>query len=186
MERRRSQLLSTRGRTALVLSGLLAFVTSGCTPTSAGELATSSSQSGGVLRVAMPTWHGSELLEPTPRADVLDPQVQTWLDSAELFRCCLLRTLFSYAGRPARDGGAELHPDLALKLPEVSTDGLTWTFRIRPGIKYAPPMQGTEITAADFVRALQREAHVPNRQAWVYSVIAGFDQYRVHTPRHIA
>ncbi len=126
----------------------------------------------------MPTWHGSELLDPLPRADVLDPQVQTWLDSDELFRCCLLRTIFSYAGRPARDGGAELHPDLALKLPEVSADGLTWTFRIRPGIKYAPPMQGTEISSADFVRALQREAHVPNGQAWVYSVIEGFDQYR--------
>src|SRR5258708_2489264 len=126
----------------------------------------------------MPPGHGSELLDPLPRADVLDPQVQTWLDSDELFRCCLLRTIFSYAGRPARDGGAELHPDLALKLPEVCADGLTWTFRIRPGIKYAPPMQGTEISSADFVRALQREAHVPNGQAWVYSVIEGFDQYR--------
>ena len=178
MERRRSQPLSTRRRTALVFCGLLTIVTSACTPTSAGDLAGSSSPSGGILRVAMPTWHGSELLDPTPRADVLDPQVQTWLDSDELFRCCLLRTLYSYEGRPARDGGAALHPDLALKLPEVSTDGLTWTFRIRPGIKYAPPMQGTEITTADFVRALQREARVTNGQAWVYSVIEGFDQYR--------
>jgi ABC-type transport system substrate-binding protein len=179
MERRRSQLFPTRGRAALVFCGLLTIVTSACTPTSTGGLVDSSPPSGGMLRVVMPTWIGSELLDPAPpRADALDPQVNTWLDSAELFRCCLLRTLFSYAGRSAREGGAELHPDLALKLPEVSTDGLTWTFRIRPGIKYAPPMQRTEITAADFIRALQREARVPKGQTWVYSVIEGFDQYR--------
>src|SRR5258708_688645 len=181
MERRRPQLLSTRGRRALVLCGLLAVLTSGCTPTAAGNLASSSSPSGGILRVAMPTWHGSELLDPLPRADVLDPQVQTWLDSDELFRCCLLRTIFSYAGRPARDGGAELHPDLALKLPEVSADGLTWTFRIRPGVKYAPPMQGTEISSADFVRALQRQPHLPTGPTSVYSVIHPFAQYPAPT-----
>ena len=164
---------------ALVLCGLLVVLTSSCTHTPAGDLAKSSSPYGGILRVAMPTWNGSsELLDPIPRADVLDPQLNTWLDSAELFRCCLLRTLFSYAGRPARDGGAELRTDLALKLPEVSSDGLTWTFKIRPGIKYAPPMQGIEITAADFVRALQREARVPGNQAWAFSVIEGFDEYR--------
>jgi ABC-type transport system substrate-binding protein len=125
----------------------------------------------------MPTYNGSELTFPTPRADALDPQLGTWLDSAELFRCCLLRTLFSYTGRPARDGGAELHPDLALGMPSVSADALTWTFRIRPGIKYAPPIE-REIVAADFVRALQREARIPNGEARAYSVIAGFDQYR--------
>jgi ABC-type transport system substrate-binding protein len=162
----------------VVFCSLLTIVTSACSPTPASVISNSSPPPGGILRVVMPTWIGSELLDPVPRTDALDPQVKTWLDSAELFRCCLLRTLFSYAGRPARDGGAELHPDLALKLPEVSTDGLTWTFRIRPGIKYAPPMQRTEITAADFLRALQREARVPNGPTWVYSVIDGFDQYR--------
>ncbi|HET9847620.1 MAG TPA: ABC transporter substrate-binding protein [Candidatus Dormibacteraeota bacterium] len=126
----------------------------------------------------MPTWRGvSELDSPIPREDALDPQVNTWLDSAELFRCCLLRTLYSYTGRPARDGGAELRPDLAVGMPEVSADGLNWTFRIRTGVKYAPPI-GREIVAADFVRSMQREARIPNGQAWLYSVITGFDQYR--------
>jgi ABC-type transport system substrate-binding protein len=130
-----------------------------------------------MLRVVMPAWNGSELTFPTPKADALDPQVGTWFDSAELFRCCLLRTLFSYSGRPARDGGAEIHPDLAVGMPETSANALTWTFRIRPGVRYAPPID-REIVAADFVRAMQREARIPNGQAWVYSVIAGFDQYR--------
>ncbi len=67
--------------------------------------------------------------------------------SFELFRCCLLRTLMSYNGQPTSEGGAELRPDLADGLPEVSPDGLTWTFRLKPGIRYAPPFADREIVA---------------------------------------
>ena len=49
-----------------------------------------------------------------------------------------------------------LQPDLAAGLPSISADGLTWTFPIRSGIHYAPPMADTEIVAGDFVRALER------------------------------
>jgi ABC-type transport system substrate-binding protein len=81
-------------------------------------------------------------------------------DLSELARCCLARTLMNYPGEPTRFGGADLHPDLADGPPVVSADGLTWTFHIRPGLHYAPPEQGVEITAADFVRAFQRECAV--------------------------
>jgi ABC-type oligopeptide transport system substrate-binding subunit len=54
-------------------------------------------------------------------------------------RCCLLRTLLSYQGAPTSQGGATLRPDLAASMPTVSDDGLTWTFRIRQGLQYAPP-----------------------------------------------
>ena len=74
----------------------------------------------------------------------------------ELARCCLARTLMSYTGQPTRLGGADLRPDLAEGTPAVSADGLNWTFHILPGLHYAPPLQTVEITAADFVRSLQR------------------------------
>src|SRR5262245_32569369 len=54
-------------------------------------------------------------------------------DAVELFRCCLVRTLTSFAGLPADRGGAVVRPDLAVSLPAVSADGLTWTFRLRSG-----------------------------------------------------
>jgi ABC-type oligopeptide transport system substrate-binding subunit len=64
-------------------------------------------------------------------------------------------------------------------MPDVSRDGLTWTFHIKPGIKYAPPLQDTEVTAQDFVRALLREADPIGSGAFAYSfyysVIQGFD-----------
>jgi peptide/nickel transport system substrate-binding protein len=77
-------------------------------------------------------------------------------DVYEVFRCCVGRTLLSYSGLPTRLGGADLRPDLATQFPDVSADGLTWTFHIRTGLHYAPPLQRVEITAADFVRTIER------------------------------
>ena len=87
---------------------------------------------------------------------MLDPQATSFAESFEIFRCCLLRTLFSYSGHSVRGGGAVLQPDLAAGLPSISADGLTWTVPIKSGIHYAPPMADTEIVAGDFVRALER------------------------------
>ena len=74
-----------------------------------------------------------------------------------LFRCCLVRTLMSH---DVSGDAATLDPlpDLATAPPDVSVDGLTWTFHLRPGLRYAPPLQDVEITSGDFVRALQRLA----------------------------
>lgn len=87
-----------------------------------------------------------------------DPQKEYSSVTWEYYRCCLLRTLLSYNGAPTADGGTELHPDLAAAMPEVSADGLTWTFTLKSGIKYAPPFQDVEVTSGDIVRALIREA----------------------------
>lgn len=86
----------------------------------------------------------------------LDPQRLTDPVSWELFRCCLLRTLLSYNGRTTSEAGTEVRPDLAAEMPKVSPDGLTWTFRLKEGIRYAPPLAATEVTAPDFIRALER------------------------------
>lgn len=130
---------------------------------------------GGTLRVAIPNWGGNETLADVhERPEALDPQIGGGtLTTEEILRCCLLRTLVSYSGTSYDEGGADLRPDLALKLPTVSADGLVWTFRIRPGLYYAPPMQQREIVAQDFVRALQRDARVGGSTN--YSVIEGYD-----------
>jgi ABC-type transport system substrate-binding protein len=49
-----------------------------------------------------------------------------------------------------------LRPDLATALPRVSADGLTWTFHLKDGIRYAPPFGDREIVAADVIRAVER------------------------------
>jgi len=64
-------------------------------------------------------------------------------------------------------------------MPEVSPDGLTWTFRLRQGLRYGPPLEDTVIVSGDIVRALEREA-TPAAETgypYFYSVIRGFDEY---------
>jgi peptide/nickel transport system substrate-binding protein len=46
-------------------------------------------------------------------------------------------------------------PDLATKMPDISADGLTYTFTIKNNVKWAPPTS-REIVAGDFVRAIKR------------------------------
>src|SRR5438552_2800152 len=141
---------------------------------------------GGTLRVVMPAWAGSELANPDGPPASLDPQINGTLDSGQLFRCCLVRTLVSHIGHSYRDGGADLQPDVAAALPEVSSDGLVWTFHLPRELHYAPPLGDTPITAADFVRALERDARVENTGADFFSPIAGFDDYRTRSASAIS
>jgi peptide/nickel transport system substrate-binding protein len=141
---------------------------------------------GGILRIVT--------LRDAP--GIYDPQRAYMPEPGELFRCCLLRTLYSYNGQPTSEGGAVARPDLASGTPTVSSDGLAWTFHLKPGLHYAPPFEGSEIVAQDIVRAIEREARIPDQvrtveptkansegaqtggYAWYFSIIEGYDEYR--------
>jgi peptide/nickel transport system substrate-binding protein len=109
----------------------------------------------------------------------MDPQKEYYQLPWMLYRCCLLRTLLSYNGLDAAHNGAELFPDLASGMPTVSKDGLTWTFHLKQGLHYAPPLQDVEITAPDIVRALMREGtpSVAAAYAFYYYDIVGFTDF---------
>jgi peptide/nickel transport system substrate-binding protein len=46
-------------------------------------------------------------------------------------------------------------PDIASGPPQLSADRRTYTFTLRPGVRYAPPVN-REVTATDFITAIQR------------------------------
>ena len=92
-----------------------------------------------------------------------DPQKEYYSVTWEFYRCCLLRTLLSYNGKTTAEGGAELQPDIASALPEISSDGLTYTFSLKSGINYAPPFEDVAVTSADIIRALERESDPTRR-----------------------
>ena len=114
---------------------------------------------GGTLHVGMflSDYEGFQKRDGGKRDTVWDPQGTWAVPPWELFRCCLLRTLMSYNGLEIAQGGSILRPDLASDEPQISADGLIWTFHLRPDLRYAPPYADTPIVAADFVRALDRE-----------------------------
>jgi peptide/nickel transport system substrate-binding protein len=90
--------------------------------------------------------------------EAFDPAKEYSQISWSIFNCCLLRTLLQYNGLDAANGGSEVMPDLATDLPELSDDGLVYTFHIKDGVTFGPPFEDVEITSADFVRAIEREA----------------------------
>lgn len=73
-----------------------------------------------------------------------------------LYSELLLRTLVTYkhiAGVP----GDEIVPDIAASLPEVSADGLTYTFHLKKGVMFGPPLD-REVTSHDIEYAFERIA----------------------------
>ena len=156
----------------LALVGVLSLVAAAC---GQGEEAkkqvpTEDIPTGGTLKLAM--------LGDVSHA--FDPQKEYYNIGWSYLQCCLLRTLLSYNGKPTDERGTELFPDLASDLPQVSEDGLTWTFTLKPGLTYAPPLQDTPIVAQDFIRTMEREAD-PEAAAGGYSnyyaVIEGFTEF---------
>ena len=162
-----------RTTVALVTLALLAAACGGGSDPAATDPAPTDGAapaSGGTLRVALV----SDVQE------AFDPQKEYYGVAWEYFRCCLVRTLLSYNGKTTEDQGAELAPDIAAGMPEISADGLTWTFTLQQGLRYAPPLDDVEIVAADFVRAMERTAN-PRANvggySFYYSAIAGFDAF---------
>ncbi|HEV3505780.1 MAG TPA: ABC transporter substrate-binding protein, partial [Actinomycetes bacterium] len=51
--------------------------------------------------------------------------------------------------------GNELVPDLAEGEPQISEDGLTYTFKLKQGVKWAPPLD-RDVTSKDVAYAFQR------------------------------
>jgi len=112
--------------------------------------------------------------------EAFDPQKEYYGVAWAIYRCCLLRTLLSYNGKTTAEGGAEVLPGLAAAPPEVSADGLTWTFTLKQGINYSPPLQDVTVTAQDFIRAMEREACnecASGGYNFYYSVIEGFPEF---------
>ena len=113
---------------------------------------------------------------PTSR-NTLDPQIEYYQLPFEFFRCCLLRMLYSYNGQDSAHDGIKVFPDLASGAPEVSSDGLTYTVHLKPGLKYAPPLEDVSITAGDFIRAIERGFTVGGPYMGYYNIIEGASDY---------
>lgn len=170
---------------AVLTTGSVAGAPPAGVPAAAGSDPGSEPPRGGTLRAAVVNL-SNPFADPDGFA-ALDPQTEISGGLVEILRCCLVRTLLSYDGRPTIEGGARPRADLAEALPEVSADGLTWTFRIRPGVHYAPPFADREVVASDFVRALHRLGRRCDACSWptiggfaylYVDVIEGFAEYR--------
>jgi peptide/nickel transport system substrate-binding protein len=87
--------------------------------------------------------------------DALDPGIAYGAADLTLLRG-LVRELYSFDSRLEGERALVPVPDLADGPPKLSQDGRTYTFRIRQGVRYAPPVN-REVQARDFVYAVERQ-----------------------------
>src|SRR6266511_701771 len=114
-------------------------------------------QKGGVFRTAQDDFGFTNAFDPTGE----------YLASAFSMYDALLRTLVA-TNHTAGPKGNELHPDLATALPTISSDQLTYTFKLKSGLNFGPPVNRA-ITSKDIEYAFERINTAP--------LVAQYGQY---------
>ena len=134
-----------------------------------GSDASAAPVKGGTLTV---TYQG----EPTE----LDPAIAWEITSWGIERLTY-QTFLTYASKPG-EAGTELVPDLATEVPSaenggISADGKVYTFHLRQGVKFAPPVD-REVTAQDFKYSFERMMVEPLAPAtFFYTGIVGAQDF---------
>src|SRR5829696_3397185 len=116
--------------------------------------------------------------EPGPTDPALDTDFQ------RLSATCAL--LYNYPDRPYPDG-AKLRPEVAKGQPTVSSDGLTYEFRLRHGFRFSPP-SNERVTAKAFKRAIERDLspRIGSFAGGLLGDVVGADDYIARRTRRIA
>jgi YVTN family beta-propeller protein len=120
---------------------------------SVGGAPTALAAAGGLFVGSRPTVerHGGTLVLLHQRPIAIDPALQ--LDLFPFVSDGLTRDGLVTVAHTGGPEGARLVPDLAVAIPEPTDGGLTYTFRLRPGIRYS---DGRPVRAGDFRRELER------------------------------
>jgi YVTN family beta-propeller protein len=127
---------------------------------------TGAAHRGGTLRVVMPA------------PDTLDP-ARAYFPSSSTILSLTNDGLIGYR-RVGGAEGVELVPDLAAAIPVPTDDGRTYTFRLRPGLRYS---DGSLVRASDVRRSVERvfEASPTSAGIGYYGDIVGATGCR---PKH--
>jgi peptide/nickel transport system substrate-binding protein len=108
--------------------------------------------------------------------DNFDPTGEYLGNAWGIYNNLLLRTLIGYKHLPGAAGN-QLIGDLATSVPQPTNGGLTYTYHLRPGIKFGPPVNRV-ITSKDVAYALDRlaDANDGGEYAFYYTIIKGWNQ----------
>jgi YVTN family beta-propeller protein len=102
------------------------------------------------------------------RVDSIDPA--TTFDMVTLGLLSLAYDGLTAFKRVGGSEGIQLVPDLATSLPQPASGGRSYTFRLRPGVRYST---GEPVRPEDFRRALERTFELRSAAAHFYLTIEG-------------
>jgi peptide/nickel transport system substrate-binding protein len=152
--------------TMLLVCAAFTAVAVGATGGSAASGKSDAAKAGGTYRVGWENAFGF--------TDAFDPTGEYLGDAFDVYSNLLVRTLVGYKHIPGAAGN-RLVPDLATALPKPTNRGRTYTFHLKSGIKFAPPVN-RDITSGDVAYAMQRLANSKDggQYGFYYTPIKGW------------
>ena len=155
---------------AIAMTCVLALFAAACgggggtttTGTTTGGATTGGATTGGATTGGASTGGGDQFTGGTYRTAIedfgftgaFDPTGEYLGSAWGLYSQLLLRTLMTYKHIGGTDGDT-LVPDIADSNPDVSADGLTYTFHLKSGVKFGPPLD-RDVTSKDIEYAFER------------------------------
>jgi YVTN family beta-propeller protein len=130
----------------------------------AGVAASTGSHRGGTLTIVAP----GALTSSRITNQTIDPAFYNVGNNPQ-FSGLAYDALVTFQQSPGTDG-LRLVPDLALSIPTPTDGGRTYSFRIRPGIRYS---DGQPLRAGDFRRGVERLFRVGSQGSFLYRDLAG-------------
>jgi len=161
---------------ALTLALLLTLALAACGGSSAGSSSGSESPSSSGTPVQGGTMSLAYLTEPSSLDPAVAWNVIDWQIEHDIYQGMLQYT------PKAGDAGNVLIPCLATEVPSaenggISADGLTYTFHLRKGVTFQPPVN-REVTAQDFKYSFERMMSSPRAPATsFYMGVVGADEF---------
>lgn len=173
--------LAAAGSLSLAACGGGSKTGSGGTTSSGGDsgsqtVALDATAKGPAPAVAGAKTGGTLTLPYNSTPETFDPTRSYYQDTGAILGQLVTRSLTTY--RVNKTGKPTLVPDLAQDLGQQSADGLTWTFKLKTGLKYS---DGSPIKAADFVYAIKRSFAVdelPDGPTYAQTYMKGGDKYK--------
>jgi peptide/nickel transport system substrate-binding protein len=109
--------------------------------------------------------------------NALDPTGEYLSNAWSIYSSLMIRTLVGY-NHIAGVEGTVVVPDTATEVPSPTNDGKTYTFHIKEGIEFGPPVN-RPVTSEDFKFAMERLAKPENggQYASYYAIIEGWDAF---------
>jgi peptide/nickel transport system substrate-binding protein len=115
---------------------------------------------------------GEITISQTSQPDYLDPALSYTVNGIEPL-WLVYTPLLTYRHVEGPEG-AELIPGLAEDLPEISSDGMTYTLTLRDGLKYS---DGSDVVASDFEHTIKRVLNLESGGSAFYEIIDGATEY---------
>src|SRR5262245_24628911 len=118
--------------------------------------------------------------------DSFDPTGEYLANAFAINTNLLLRGLIGY-NHVAGPAGAVIVPDLATSVPKPTNGGKRYTFHLKNGVKWAPPLN-REITSKDVAYAFDRAADPKNgaQYGFYYTVIRGWNAVASGKAKHVS